>query len=100
MNPAALALRRAEVGIAARLEELLDEQPVRWSEVAALGAALAAIVGATAPGAGGKLLTSAEMAEALGVSSRTVRRKRKAGELTPALKLGAGARARVRWAAP
>lgn len=92
MSPTLLALRRAEARLADRLAELerqLDAGDVEaWREYRETAGALAAIVPATAPGSGGRLLTSRELAEALNLSSRTVRRYKKSGKLEPALQIG------------
>jgi hypothetical protein len=45
----------------------------------------------------GELLTTKSLAEKFGVSPRTILRRRKRGELTPALELGQRGRAAVRW---
>jgi hypothetical protein len=102
VTPATLVLRRVEVKLVERLEQLegrLRDEPALWCEYARLGAALATIAGAIAPGAGGRLMTTAELAESLGVSPKTILRKRKAGELTPALELGRRGRGALRWGA-
>jgi hypothetical protein len=50
----------------------------------------------------GELLTNRELASRMGVSERTVLRKRVTGELVPAMELGIrnGKRGAARWAAP
>jgi excisionase family DNA binding protein len=100
VTPAILVLRRAEPLIVGRMEELeprlSQDDSAAWLEYGQLAANLAAIVVQTAPGAGGRLMTTAEMAAALGVTSKTVLRKRKDGELT-AIQLGKRGRAALRW---
>ncbi len=68
-----------------------------WPDYLATAAALAALEPTTRPEKTGRLLTTQEMARKLGVSSRTVLRKRKRGELTPAVQLGRRGRAALRW---
>jgi hypothetical protein len=112
VNPAAL-LRRVETKLVERLERLeerlnlgsgkpelnLETRDVdaAWVEYAQIGAALATITAATTPGAGGRLLTTSELAAAYGVSKKTILRKRKAGVLNPAAQLGERGRAALRW---
>lgn len=103
MTPVQLALRRVEVRLLERLEQLErrlgDGDSTAWVEYAQLTTALAAIAPQTTPGASGRLLTTAELAAALGCSSKTVLRKRQSGDLT-AMQLGKRGRAALRWAAP
>ncbi|MDO8474583.1 MAG: helix-turn-helix domain-containing protein [Candidatus Rokubacteria bacterium] len=102
MRPAQLALARAEQHLIERLGQLEakvnagDERA--WLEYGQLAAALAAVMPSTAPGANGEMLTTAEMAKRLQLSTRTVLRKVKAGELKPERfgKRGPGA---LRWSA-
>lgn len=106
MRPAELALVRVERRLVARLEELearLDgEDPEVWKEYAALAAALAAVAPMTVPGAGGELLTTAQMAQRLQVAPKTLLRRAKRGKLQQPIRLGRlGERGRetLRWAA-
>jgi hypothetical protein len=93
---AAVALRRLEA-LRVRVEAG-DE--AAWPAYCETATALAAVVGQTAPGSGGKLMTTRELADAIGVSPKTVLRRRKAGRLTPALELGQRGSAALRWARP
>jgi hypothetical protein len=77
-------LGRARDRLAARLMALeaqldADDDGTTWREYRETAAALAAILPATVPGADGKVLTSRELADRLGISPRTLRRKAKAG---------------------
>jgi hypothetical protein len=99
MTPA-LLLRRVQAGIVAHLEHLLGLEPVPWPDVAMLAAHLATITAATAPGAGGELLTTSQLAQHYNVSPRTILRKKKRGELAPAAQLGRRGKSALRWTAP
>jgi excisionase family DNA binding protein len=100
VTPAQLALRHAQARIIEQLEQLeprlAECDLAAWVQYAQLAAALAAIVRETAPGAGGRLLSTAELADALGVSPKTILRKRRSGELT-AIELGRRGRSALRW---
>ena len=101
MSPGRLALLRAEQRLVDRLADLearLESHPGLWHEYAQVSAALASIVPTTAPGAAGELLTTAQLAARLQVSPKTVRRRAKAGELTP-VRLGERGRSALRWVA-
>jgi len=96
-DPLALTLDRARRRVLARLHEL--EAGLDAGEVSAWPAYLATLealmVLAHDRQQPGRLLTTRELADRLGVSSKTIQRHRKTGTLTPAL-----ARGRViRWAA-
>jgi excisionase family DNA binding protein len=97
-----LALARAERRLAERLCELemrLDagESGV-WDEYVLAAQTLAAVAPLTTPEAQGKLLTTEQLADRLQVSTRTVRRRAKRGELQP-IRLGERGRAALRWKA-
>src|SRR4030095_3086391 len=90
-----LRLEHAAAKLCARLgalEDRLDAEPEIWPEYAQLAAAIAAILPALRPEARG-LMTTSQLAERLGVSPKTVLRRRKAGALTPAVELGKRGRA-------
>jgi predicted DNA-binding transcriptional regulator AlpA len=89
-----LLLDRAEV-LAARIKAGDDV----WAEYLAALQGLVAVAGQLAPEASGRMLTTAELAERLGVSSKTILRRKAKGELTPAVQLGERGRAALRWAA-
>jgi hypothetical protein len=88
------------VRLTGRLEELeaqLDAGGDVWHAYAGLAAALATVQARLEPGANGELLTTAVMAERLGVKPRTLLKWRKAGKVTPAEQLGKRGRAAIRW---
>lgn len=95
-------LARAQQLLAQRLVDLepllgaggVDNINAAWSAYAEAAAALA-VVAQAAPGAPEKLLTTKELSERIGLSTRTIRRRVKRGELT-AVNLGRGV---LRWAA-
>jgi hypothetical protein len=69
-----------------------------WEEYLVVAEALAVLASATSPERTGRLLTSREMAERLQITERTLRRRRKRGELVPPVELGKrGRRVAVRW---
>jgi hypothetical protein len=100
--PAQTALLRAVGRLIARLQALearLDAgEESAWGEYAAAAASLAAIVPHTLPGASGRLLTTAEMADAMRVSTKTLLRKRARGELQ-AVQLARRGPGALRWRA-
>ena len=68
-----------------------------WGEYVATAQALVAVLSDAAPGAGGRLLTTAELAKLLNVSPKVVLRRRKSGELAGAIQLGKRGRGALRW---
>ncbi len=97
----ALRLVRAAQRLGERLVVLEDrlqaDDVATWREYAEVAAALAAVLPALAPERRGGLLTTAEMAQRLGISSKTLLRRKAKGELRPALQLGRRGRAALRW---
>jgi hypothetical protein len=86
-----VALQRAARRLAVRLETLegeLDREPSRWPDYLATVNALAALVPSLAPERGGALLTTAEMAGRLGISAKTLLRRKADGGIRPALQRG------------
>jgi excisionase family DNA binding protein len=80
-----------------RLEQRLDAGDERaWRPYMDAARALAAVVPLTTPEARGALLTTQQLADRLQVSTRTVRRRAKRGELEP-VRLGERGRAALRW---
>jgi hypothetical protein len=104
MNVPRLTLERAQLRLVERLEQLEarlagGDEGV-WLEYGQLAAALAAIAPLTAPGAGGRAMTTKELAAAFHLTERVARRKGLKGELpVGAIRLGTGDRAKLRWAA-
>jgi hypothetical protein len=60
---------------------------------------LAALLPHLTPGSRGELLTTKQMAERLGISPKTLLKRKATGEIRPALRLGARGRAAIRWKA-
>jgi hypothetical protein len=94
------AVTRAVPLLEARLVEL--EERVRQGEEAAWEAylatltALLTVTARTVPGAAGELLTTAQMAERVGLSPKTLLRRKATGQLKP-IQLGKRGRGAVRW---
>jgi DNA-binding XRE family transcriptional regulator len=95
-RPIRRQLAQAAGLLAARLSALEAELPSSWSEYLATAVALAALVEHLTP-ASGELLTTRDMAERLGISSKTLLRRKRNGQATPALTLGRRGRAAIRW---
>jgi excisionase family DNA binding protein len=99
VTAATAALHRAAHLLGDRLAQLAERiaggDESAWADYAAASVALAQLAAALAPGANGRLLTTAELAESLNVSVRQVRRLKKAGRIAPAVKLGRA----LRWRA-
>jgi hypothetical protein len=97
VTPLALALQRAQRKLLEQLERLESQVDAADAETRRefreVAVALARL--AEAAEQRGDLMTSAELAQRLGVSTRTVRRRKQKGELTPALQSGRI----VRWRA-
>jgi hypothetical protein len=98
---ARLALARVQPALAQRVLELVERvqggEDAAWAELYQAVPALAACVSAPITGQAGGTLTSAELEQQLGVSRRTIRRRRARGELKP-VQAGGPGRAH-RWAA-
>jgi hypothetical protein len=81
----------------AQLERRIDEgDDEAWAAYLDTATALATLAAATAPGANGRLLSTSELADTLNVSTRQVRRLKKAGKIAPAARLGTRT---LRWRA-
>jgi excisionase family DNA binding protein len=97
VTPPVLALAEAERRLLERCRELcqrLDAREDVWSEYIATVTTIVALIPPERRG----LLTTAEMAERLQVTPKTVRRLGKAGKLDP-VRLGARGRSAIRWRA-
>jgi len=85
-------LQRSASVLGARLAalevELQAGEESRWPDYIATVHALAAIVPSLAPERGGALLTTAEMAGRLGISAKTLLRRKSDGGIRPALQRG------------
>jgi hypothetical protein len=92
MTRTTLALTRAAIRLADRLDEL--ERRLEAGDEAAMAEyretaqALAVITPALAPERGGSLLTTAQMAERLAISPKTLLKRKARGEIQPALTRG------------
>jgi hypothetical protein len=97
---AALALGRGQRKLLARLEDLerrLDGGEDVWAAYSDALRALVAITGQLAPEHGGPLLSTAELAQRLNVSPKTILRRKARGELRPAVVMGKRGRSALRW---
>jgi len=97
MTPIALALARAQRRLLARLDDLEARLDARdegaWPSYCEATTALAALASQPAPGSNGQLLTTRELAEKMQCSTRTIRRRAKAGKIAaPALPFGRAGR--------
>jgi len=103
VNPAQLAIARAEARLVERLEHLevkLNAGENVWTAYAEAAAALAAVAPLTAPGADGRAISTKELAATFGLTEKVARRKGLKGELPLVpVRLGPGGRAKLRWAA-
>jgi hypothetical protein len=101
VNPAALALGALVPLLVARVEALRVRvaagDGTAWAELVSTADLLLRLEAATAPGAGGALLTTSQLAQRMGVSAKTILRARKRGQLEPAAQLGQRGRAALRW---
>lgn len=70
---------------------------VAWAEYLQVVLALTAALAHAAPGAGGKLLTTRELGQVLGLSPKAILRRRKAGAIGGAVQLGRRGRGALRW---
>jgi excisionase family DNA binding protein len=97
VTPAALALAEAERRLTARVQQLcakLDAGEDVWREYETAVAALNALV----PAERKPLLTTAQLAEQLNLSPRTVRKHARAGKIqAEAVRLGRAGRGAIRW---
>lgn len=97
----ALRLEGGAHRLGARLQELdqrLEQGDLdAWPDFLATIEALAAVLPAIAPERRGQLLTTAEMASRFNVSSKTLLRRVRSGQVQPAVRLGARGPAAIRW---
>lgn len=68
-----------------------------WPDYLAAVQALAAALAQTAPGAGGRLVTTRELGTLLGLSPKSILKRRKAGAIGGAVQLGQRGRGALRW---
>jgi hypothetical protein len=76
---------------------LRDGDEAVWSEYLQVVQALTAVLAHAAPGAGGKLLTTRELGQVLGLSPKAILRRRKTGAIGGAVRLGQRGRGALRW---
>src|SRR5262245_34485113 len=99
MTLATVALTRATLLLVdsfGELQKRIEAGESVWTEYSVAAVALAQIAPAIASGASGRLLTTAQLAESLNVSPKTVLRRRKKG-LLQAEQLGQHGRGALRW---
>lgn len=82
------AMARLQTRVAALEERLEAGDESAWGPYCEAVEALAVVADRNAPGSHGELLTTAEMAAKLGLSPKTVLRRKASGELRPALQKG------------
>jgi AraC-like DNA-binding protein len=101
MTRRALALAAAERRLLDRLEHLARQldagEEAAWPDYTETVRALAALPEPVA--AAGALLSTADMAARLGISPKTLLRRKRAGLAKPAMVLGERGRAAIRWKA-
>jgi hypothetical protein len=68
-----------------------------WPDYLATVNTLTGALAHAAPGAGGKLVTTRELGQLMGVSSKTILRRKAKGQIQGAVELGRRGRAAVRW---
>jgi hypothetical protein len=92
MTGTTLALQRAVRRLTERLEALESrlegDASATWDEYRDTAAVLSNLLERFAPGRHGALLTTAQMAERLGVAPKTLLRRKKAGDIRPAVQRG------------
>jgi len=84
-------LERTALRLADRLvhlEATLDIDAAAWHQYIATASALAEVLDHLAPGRGGELLTTAEMAGRIGITSKTLLKHKAKGQVRPALQRG------------
>ena len=96
-----LRLQRAAQRLADRLDaleaRLQSDEAAAWSEFRATAKALAMILPNLAPERRGTLLTTEQMAEKLGISSKSLLKRKRAGKVQPALQLARRGSTAFRW---
>jgi Helix-turn-helix domain len=95
------ALSRARELLEARLAALeariRDGDEGAWPDYLTTAAVLASVSAQAVPGSHGELLSTKEMAQRLGISPKTLLKRRNRGGVRPALTLGKRGRAAIRW---
>ena len=91
MNSYYPALQRAIAHLVERLEVLeakLQAGEPLWEEYRSTVATLVAALGQVSPGSNGELLSTREMAARLGVTPKTLLKRKAKGSITPAVRAG------------
>jgi len=86
-----VALQHAKRALVDRAEELhsrLSADPSLWGEYCQILRTLAAIAPLAEPGARGELLTTAQLADRLGLAPKTLLRHKKDGRIKPLVQKG------------
>jgi hypothetical protein len=91
------AARTLERRLAQLEERLTRGDDTAWPEYATAAASLATVSAQLSPEATGRLLTTGELATRIGVSPKTILRRKARGQLKPALVLGKRGRGAIRW---
>jgi hypothetical protein len=95
------ALARAAQLLERRLVEfearVCEGEEDTWPIYIATAVALAAVAAQSVPGSRGELLTTKQLAERLGISPKTLLKRKARGEVRPAMQLGRRGRAAIRW---
>lgn len=98
---AVLLLQRSAATLLDRLEDLERRLPgddeATWIAYLETAKALAVILPTLTPGRNGELLSTREMAERIGISPKTLLRRKANGTIRPALVMGKRGRAAIRW---
>jgi hypothetical protein len=68
-----------------------------WPEYVATVQALTAALAHSAPGSGGRLVSTRELGQLMGISPKTILRRKAKGQIQGAVELGRRGRAAVRW---
>lgn len=89
------AILETKLGLLER--RLRDCDETALSDYCLVARTLAAVIAHTAPGAGGKLVSTRELGELMGLSPKTILRRKAKGQIQGAVQLGRRGRAAVRW---
>lgn len=98
LSPLARAPALLETHLAELEARIRGGDEAAWPAYIETARTLSEVLARIAPGAGGELLTTAQLAARLQVSPRTIRRMMKAGKLRPE-RMGARGRGALRWPA-
>lgn len=96
MNALERAPRLLDERLGVLEKRIREGDETAWPEYLTTVQALTAAIAAAAPGAGGELLTTAQMAARLQISTKALLRRAKKGQLEP-IRLGQRGRGALRW---